>query len=256
MNYDPLAELYDLQYAHYRDDLPFYTRLAHDYGGPVLELGAGTGRVAAALARAGFEVVALEPAEQMILRGRARLAREGLEERVTYVPGDMRSVRLGRRFPLVIAPFNTLMHAYTLKDQDATLETVRAHLEAGGRFAFDLYTPRFGQLGVLRREAEWAHVGAAGALERGGAGELFLLQEHDPDAQLITSHYFFDRTDAAGRLTRQRYRLTQRYFTRFELERALLQAGFANVRLYGGFDRTRVSATAPHLVGIAAAAAP
>ena len=52
MNYDPLAELYDLQYRSYRDDLPFYTRLADDYGGPVLELGAGTARVAAALAAA------------------------------------------------------------------------------------------------------------------------------------------------------------------------------------------------------------
>jgi SAM-dependent methyltransferase len=249
VDYDPLAELYDLQYAHYRDDLPFYTRLAHDYGGPVLELGAGTGRVAAALARAGFEVLALEPAAQMIHRGRARLAREGLAERVTYHQGDMRSVRLERRFPLIIAPFNTLMHAYTLKDQDATLTTVRVHLERGGRFAFDLYTPRFGQLGVLRREAEWAHVG-------GDAGELFVLQEHDPDAQLLTSHYLFDRTDAAGRLTRQRYRLTQRYFTRFELERALLQAGFGHLQLYGDFNRARVSVAAPHLIGIAALSSP
>lgn len=244
MDYDPLAELYDLQYEGYRDDLPFYTRLAHDYGGPVLELGAGTGRVAAALARSGFDVVALEPAAQMVLRGRARVTREGLAERVTYVQGDMRSFELGRRFPLVIAPFNTLMHAYTLKDQDDTLRAVRAHLAPGGRFAFDLYTPRFGPLGVLRLEAEWAHVG-------GDAGELFLLQEHDPDAQLLTSHYLLDRTDASGTLTRRRFRLTQRYFTRFELERALLQAGFSGRQFYGDFGRGRASANAPHLICVA-----
>ena len=153
MNYDPLAELYDLQYRTYRDDLPFYTRLADDYGGPVLELGAGTARVSAALARAGHEVVALEPSPEMIRRGQKRLAEAHLEN-VTYVRGDMRTTRLERQFPLVIAPFNTLMHLYTMSDQDAALQTVKAHLAPGGRFAFDLYTPNFGELGVLRLEPE------------------------------------------------------------------------------------------------------
>ena len=37
-----LPELYDEQYQHYREDLNFYRQLAHDYGSPVLELGAGT----------------------------------------------------------------------------------------------------------------------------------------------------------------------------------------------------------------------
>ena len=103
MNYDPLAELYDLQYKNYRDDLPFYTRLADDYGGPVLELGAGTARVSAALARAGHEVVALEPSRKMTQYGQTRLAEANLQN-VTYVQGDMRTVRLERQFPLVIAP--------------------------------------------------------------------------------------------------------------------------------------------------------
>ena len=135
MNYDPLAELYDLQYKNYRDDIPFYTRLANDYSGPVLELGAGTARVSAALARAGHEVVALEPSPEMIRRGQKRLA-EAHVENVTYVQGDMRTARLGQQFPLIIAPFNTLMHLYTLSDQDAALQTVKAHLAPGGTLRF------------------------------------------------------------------------------------------------------------------------
>jgi hypothetical protein len=156
----------------------------------------------------------------------------------------MRSVRLEQHFPLVIAPFNTLMHAYTLKDQDATLQTVRAHLEPGGRFAFDLYTPKFGALDVLRLEPEWEHVG-------GNVGELFLLQTHNPDAQLLTTHYFLDTTGADGVLRRQRSTLTQRYFHRFELERALYQNGFTHIQIYGDFDRSRYHARAPHLVCVA-----
>ncbi len=240
MNYDPLAELYELQYRNYRDDLPFYTRLADDYGGPVLELGAGTARVSAALAKAGHEVVALEPSAEMIKRGQARLKAERLSG-VTYVQDDMRSVRLDRQFPLIIAPFNTLMHLYTLSDQDAALQIVRAHLAPGGRFAFDLYTPNFNELGVLRLEPEWADVG-------GENSELFLLQTHDPDAQTLTSHYFLDTTDETGILQRQRSTLTQRYFYRFELERALQQNGFTRFQFYGDFSRSRFHAHAPHLI--------
>lgn len=246
MNYDPLAELYDLQYAHYRDDLAFYTRLADDYGGPVLELGAGTGRVAATLARAGHEVVALEPSSAMIERGQQRLRDAGVTT-VAYHQGDMRSARLGRTFPLVTAPFNTLMHLYTLADQDAALRTVREHLGPGGRFAFDLYTPNFGELGVLRLEPEWAHVG-------GRRGDLFLLQTHDPDTQTLTSHYFLDQADEHGVLKRRRFRLTQRYFYRFELERLLAQHGFTQPQLFGSFERERFRAAAPHLVVVASVA--
>ena len=242
MNYDPLAELYDLQYRTYRDDLPFYTRLADDYGGPVLELGAGTARVSAALARAGHEVVALEPSPEMIRRGQKRLAEAHLEN-VTYVRGDMRTTRLERQFPLVIAPFNTLMHLYTLSDQDAALQTVKAHLAPGGRFAFDLYTPNFGELGVLRLEPEWSRLQSN--------TDLFLLQTHDPDTQTLTSYYFLDQTDDTGVLRRQRSTLTQRYFHRFELERALVQNGFSQIQVYGDFGRGRFHARAPHLVVIA-----
>ena len=242
MNYDPLAEVYDLQYKHYRDDLSFYTRLADDYGGPVLELGAGTARVSAALARAGHEVVALESSPEMISRGEKRLQDTGTN--VTYHQGDMRSAHLGRTFPLIVAPFNTLMHAYTLRDQDATLQTVREHLAPGGRFACDLYTPNFNELNVLRLEPEWARVG-------GENGELFLLQTHDPDTQTLTSHYFLDKTDEHGVLKRQRFRLTQRYFYKFELERALLQNGFSQTQFYGDFSRSRFHARAPHLVCVA-----
>ena len=94
----------------------------------MLELGAGQGRVAAYLARRGAEVWALELSAAMRRRGEA--ATRGLP--VHWVAGDMRAFELGRRFPLVLAPFNALMHLYTLADQDAALACVVRHLEAGG----------------------------------------------------------------------------------------------------------------------------
>ena len=243
MIYDDNAALYDLQYAAYRDDVPFYTRLAHDQGGAVLELGAGTGRITEALLGAGHEVVAVDASAAMLQRAARRLeGRHGVE----LVEADMREVRLGRRFDLVIAPFNTLMHAYTLDDQDHTLATVVEHLAPGGLFAFDVYQPRLGALGVLRREPEWADLAPS--------TDLFLVQEHDAEAQLVTSHYYLDERGADGAVRRSTASLTQRYYHRFELERALRAAGLPRLQLYGGFDRRRLASDSPMLVGLARSA--
>lgn len=241
MIYDD-AELYDLQYASYRDDFAFYRTLAADQGGAVLELGAGTGRLTEALAGAGHEVVAVDSSEAMLQRARSRL-RGSPGAAVTFELADMREVRLERRFALVITPFNTLMHAYTLDDQDRTLRTVVEHLEEGGLFAFDLYVPRFGQMGVLRREPEWSELTAG--------SELFFVQHHSPAEQLITSEYYFDTPSEAGLLKRRRATLVQRYYYRYELERALRAAGLGQLRLFGGFQRERLSETSPLMVGLA-----
>ncbi|WP_027883202.1 class I SAM-dependent methyltransferase [Meiothermus rufus] len=232
MDYSPIALLYQLQYENYADDLEFYTRLAQDYGGPVLELGAGTGRVARALARLGLEVWALEPAEEMRKLG----ARHTRDLKVKWLPGDMRRLELGRQFPLIIAPFNALMHLYTLEEQDQALQGIAAHLEKGGRFAFDLYNP--------------AHIGPAGVLQHEGSygpTQVFLYQEHHPIAQALLTHYLVDTTSPKGHLRRQHHTLTQRYYTRYELERWLRAFAFG-YRLYGGFHKEPLLAESPVFV--------
>jgi ubiquinone/menaquinone biosynthesis C-methylase UbiE len=234
MIYD-LPDLYDEQYQHYRDDFGFYVQLAHDYGSPILELGAGTARVSVALAKAGHSVVGVELSEAMVVKGKEHVTRENLAKQITLVQGDMRRLELAQTFPVVIAPFNTLMHAYTLQDQDATLATVKRHLEAGGVFAFDVYAPNLSDLNVLRREAEWEHVG-------GERAELFLCQTLDADSQVLESRYYLDTVRSDGLVIRQTSVLKQRYYTRFELERMVKQAGFQQVQFFGGFDKRRYSA--------------
>lgn len=244
MIYDLAPDLYDLQYESYRDDVPFYLRLADDLGGPVLELGAGTGRITEALANAGHEVVAVDVSAAMLARAETRLGSHLASGKVRLVHADMREPGVEGHFPLVIAPFNTLMHAYTPADQDLVLSAVAKRLAPGGTFAFDVYQPHLGPTGVLRREREWAGVAGAGS-------ELFLVQYHDRDAQLVESVYLLDETGPDGALRRRSARLLQRYFTRFELERALAQAGFGWTQLYGGFERQRLGADSLTIVALA-----
>jgi SAM-dependent methyltransferase len=134
---------YSATYAQRLEDVAYYVDLAQRFGGPVLEYGAGNGRIAIPMARHGIDVVAVDHSVPMLTDLRARLAVESavVRARVHPVRGDMRRVRLGRRFPLVLATFNTVLHLYTRSDVERFLARVREHLAARGRFVLDLAVP-------------------------------------------------------------------------------------------------------------------
>jgi SAM-dependent methyltransferase len=241
MNYDSLAEFYKLQYANYRDDIAFYARLAERLGARrILELGAGGGRVSVPLARRGFAVTALEKSPKMLEMARDHASTEKVS--LEFVCADARNFELGQKFPLIIAPFNMLMHLYTLSDQDAALACIKRHLESGGVFAFDLYQPNFGLEGVLRHEGETFE------LTGGARLDAFLLQRIDRVAQMCFTTYFCDTTQPDGMVSRQVLTLEQRYFTRFELERWLSEF---RVEWAGDFVGGRLTERSSHLIGVA-----
>jgi SAM-dependent methyltransferase len=136
----------------HRRDIPHSVALARRARGPILELGAGTGRVTLELLRAGATVTAVDLSSAMLDRARERVQRLPAEQRarLRLVHADLRKLRLGQRFALVLAPFNLLMHMHTRGDLERSLHSVQSHLTASGRFAFDVLMP---DLGVLRRSA-------------------------------------------------------------------------------------------------------
>ncbi len=227
MNYDDFADLYDHQYDVYREDQHFYAGVAERSGGRVQEIGAGTGRVTAILARRGVPVVGLEPSARMIERARARAGQSGLQ--LEMVQGDAQSFALQERFNLIIAPFNALMHLYSPNEQLRAMQNIRAHLREGGQFVFDLYVPRFGKMKTLRHEGETFYEGEHRT-------DVFLVQRHDKLKQMMTTEYYADTTAPGGQLTRRHYTLTQRYYTRYEVEWLLRCAGFESPRVTGSFQ--------------------
>ena len=241
MNYDSLAALYQLQYANYRDDIAFYSRLAERFNATrILELGSGSGRVSIPLARRGLEVTGLELSPKMLEVGRKSATSDGVK--VNFVLGDVRDFRLDVQFPLVIAPFNALMHLYTLSDQDRALGCIKAHLEPGGVFAFDVYVPNFGLEHVLRHEGETF-------LEPDGTRtDVFLLQRIDKVSQVVTTTYYVDTVSPEKNLSRNVIELTQRYFTRFELQRWLIDF---RLEISGDFKGARLDVGSQHFVVIA-----
>ena len=122
---------HDLECGAYGEDLPLWRVLAGEAGGTVLDVGAGTGRVALDLAAGGTTVVALD-ADTALL--------EALEHRaaglsVETVVADAREFALGRRFSLVLVPMQTLQLLGGPCGRAAFLRCALDHLEPGGLLA-------------------------------------------------------------------------------------------------------------------------
>jgi ubiquinone/menaquinone biosynthesis C-methylase UbiE len=137
--YDKIARLYDPWSRSVVEDVSYYVEEAVRSGGPVLELGVGTGRIAIPVAAAGIEVVGVDLSAGMleVARERASLAGVKLDLR----QGDMRDPPVDSEFPLVLIPFRSMLHMETDADRRTVLQAVTRVLAPGGRFVFDVFAP-------------------------------------------------------------------------------------------------------------------
>lgn len=142
--YAATARHYDPAYAAMapEGDLEFYVSLARRIGGPVLEIGCGTGRILLPTAQAGIEIDGLDFTPQLLEIARAKLD-PTLAPRVRLHEGDMRSFDLGRQYRLITVPFRPLQHLLTVDDQVRALTAMRRHLRPGGYLAFNVFYPNY-----------------------------------------------------------------------------------------------------------------
>jgi SAM-dependent methyltransferase len=171
----------------------FYTALAQETGGPVLEVACGTGRVTIPIARLGLSVTGLDIVPGMLAQARRRSA--GLP--VHWVEGDGRTFELDEHFRLIFLTGNAFQQFLTNADQEALLERVRAHLDGEGLFAFETRNPLWAS--PQTRAAQEA------MLERARLrGDFFALLETDHQEQFWQTYM-----DSRGREVRATF--TQTY---------------------------------------------
>lgn len=246
--YAPIAGLYDLV-GPYRDrpDADFYVEAAVASGGPVLELGSGTGRVLIPTARAGVEVVGVDLSPAMLEVCRTRLLAEAPEvrARVRLIRDDIRTFELGERYRLITLPFRPFQHLTTVDDQLACLASVRRHLAEDGRLVFDLFNP---SLEALVRDDLGREAGEEPEVVSPDGRRLIRrhrILARDFVNQITHVELIYLLTHPDGRQERLVHAFAMRYLFRFETEHLLARAGFEVDSLYGGFDKSAFGSSWP-----------
>jgi SAM-dependent methyltransferase len=239
--YTVSSRYYDEAYATLKDlrDVPFYMELARRTGGPVLELGCGTGRVLLPIARAGIAVHGVDGSPAMLEELSRKLAQEPdqVRERVTLSAGDLRNFRSERKYPLVIIPFRPLQHMYTVEDQVAALRTAAFHLEENGLLAFDVFYPRFESLlsgvGEESLEMQWTSTSNPTLTIH----RYFRKDAVDKINQNFTATFIYRTFEGDKLLREETAPLRLAWYTYPHLVALFLLAGLTVVEEYGSADK-------------------
>jgi ubiquinone/menaquinone biosynthesis C-methylase UbiE len=138
MNWNDFARYYDWEFAmictRQALDVPFWQRMASQYGSPVLEVCCGSGRITLPVAKAGHQVVALDYSSALLDAMKSKMGALP----ITPVQADMRSFSLDARFPFAFISYSSFQQLLTLDDQMQCLRTIHRHLQPGGVLALDL----------------------------------------------------------------------------------------------------------------------
>lgn len=248
-----IARIYDLEQPACRGaELAFWREEAMAAGGDVLELAAGTGRVAIALARAGCNVTGLELSKGMLDRARSRTAHlaPDVAARLTWVQGDMAQIDLpGRAFGLIFVAFNSFWLLPSLEQQQACLTSAARHLAPQGRFILDLFPP--GQ------DDYHDEPGLTQYLPMRRRGETLLrVKDYHFDAArrlAISDVRYYGYKDGAEQ---RAHLVTQfRYVLRLDepagVTSLLERAGYRVEATYGTYDRQPLAADSPRAIFVA-----
>jgi SAM-dependent methyltransferase len=215
--YDPIARLYDPWSSSVIEDISFYVEEALAAGGgPVLELGVGTGRIAIPTAMAGVHVIGVDSSAEMLAVCRQRAEEAAIADRLDLRLGDLRRPPVDERVGLVTCPFRAYLHLATDDERLEALAAARDRLRPDGRLVFDVFAPS--QEDIEETDGRW--------IER----EPGIDERADWD--LVAKRLTLSVRGVSGESTMQ--------LSWLEPERwhsLLAEAGFEVAACYGWFDR-------------------
>jgi SAM-dependent methyltransferase len=229
----------------------FYRALAHETGGPVLEIACGTGRVTIPIAEEGIPIIGLDIVAGMVERARSKAV--GLPAR--WLVGDARTFDLAEHFRLIFLTGNAFQAFVTNADQQALLQRVQAHLHQQGLFAFETRNPLLpnvkppGGLFVTLDTQTEEQVGASFINAEGHEVRVSRARRYDHVTQIVhlTSYKRWndgkqDHINVAR--TALRYTFPQ------ELAALLYYNDFTITRQYGDWNEEPLNATSPSIISV------
>ncbi len=251
--YAVLARYYDAENAALVEDLPAYLALAERFGGPVLDVGCGTGRVALYLAGQGLHVTGIDVSQVMLERAAEQTARRAFEpSQVAWHHVNVAELALDGRFGLAVYAYNGFMHLLEQRRQIAALERIAVHLKPDGGLAIDLPNPV--EMFCADDVPGLVHERTFTDAQTGRPVMQQSLASVNRATQVMALTWVYDRVEADGVVHRDLVPLRLRYTMAAEMHLLLERAGLRVVDLCGDYDFSPYEEDSPRLFVIAARA--
>mgnify|MGYP001291411166 CR=1 FL=1 len=215
--------------------MDFWTNLFHETdGNSVLELAAGTGRLAQVFLREGAQYTGLEIEPDFVKIAENKLSK--YDDFATIVEGDMRAFKLGNNFDFLFIGFNSFLHLLTDNDAMNFLHCVRDHMHENSRFVIDIYIPNplflYRPEGVRFPVLEYTdsitdeHV----YVEEGN--------EYDSETEINNLIWYFSTEDQKDFDER---RFSMRMYYPSKMNQMLIDSGFKICHQWGDYYRTNLN---------------
>jgi SAM-dependent methyltransferase len=235
---DPV--LYDIENESFEPDGPFYLVLARRFGGSVLELGCGTGRVTIPIVQQGVQITGVDLVPQMLERAKSKAHNLPIR----WVEADARSFNLSTRFQFIFESGALFQHLLERSDQEAMLACVREHLEPSGYFVVGAIFPNAELMTSIEEEQDWFSY----LNNQGQEIRVSGTQYYDSLKQIKTETAFRRWTDAEGNQVVRCAPLMLRYFFPQEMEALLHYNGFTITERYGDHDFSPLTNESKHMI--------
>lgn len=219
----------------------FYLARAREAGGPILDIGCGTGMLACRIAAAGLDITGADPADGMLQVARNRAG----SDKVTWIESDGQSLDLERRFSLIYMTGHAFQALLTDADAVAVLRNAGRHLEAAGRFIFETRNPaaRIWERWTPEQSRRMANTVRHGRVEESYGPEL----SYNPDtgiADLVHVYRLLDKGE-------QRVGYSKLRFITYEhLAHLVAEAGLWLETCYGNWQQEAFQADSPEIIAV------
>jgi len=252
--YSDFAEFYDLYVGDWIEDLPLCLEYARVAKKPVLEIGAGSGRLTIPIARAGVSVVGIDVSASMLARLEARLAQEpeDVRLRVRAIQADMGTLNLGTQHDVILVPFYAFNYLLSRDMQRQALKRLAGHLVPDGRLIIDVFIPH----------SLIEHCPAEPILKvnrpdprTGDPVRGWVVYTIDVPHQIETRRHIFDVTRPDGSVIHREFTTTRRYAYPGELVELFKATGFRIEEVFTGYQKHPPTLTSSQLVYVLTPAA-
>jgi SAM-dependent methyltransferase len=224
------AARYDAEHWWKVDDVPFWEEMARENGPKILELAAGTGRLALPILKTDAVYTGLEVSKSFVKRAREKIAKYG--DRGRIFQGDIRRFHLKQTFDLIFIGFNSFLHLLTDNDANRMLACMREHCHSETRFMIDMFVPD--PLFLYRPEGK--RVPAKIYVDPATNDNVSVEEtnRYDPDTELNHLRWYYSTKKMPDFLVAD---FTLRMYFPDTMDRLLHEAGFQIIEKWGNYQR-------------------